>query len=169
MSSREDPLRQYLKSPTRKTLARVARVYHEWVWNCALRVTGNEEDASDVCQDVFLDLLLHPPRAEDLRSARGYFAWRVVGRVQRMRRGEARREAREARAIERAMDSGIGGDLPIEEREAVRDAVARLPDDLRALIELHYGVGLTHQEIAEAVGIPERSVKHRLQQARDRL
>src|SRR5437870_3708918 len=64
----------YLKRPARRRLALVIRLYHAHVWNVALRVTGNPEDAEDICQDVFLSLLLHPPAEEKVRSPRGYLA-----------------------------------------------------------------------------------------------
>jgi RNA polymerase sigma-70 factor (ECF subfamily) len=54
-------------------------------------------------------------------------------------------------AAEMAMDS-----------EAVREAVARVPDDQRKTIEMAYFLGMTHVEISERMGVPLGTVKSRL-------
>ena len=44
----------YLRRPSKARLARLVRDHHQFVWTVAMRITGNREDAADVCQDVFL-------------------------------------------------------------------------------------------------------------------
>jgi RNA polymerase sigma-70 factor (ECF subfamily) len=53
--------------------------------------------------------------------------------------------------------------------DAVREAVARLPHDLRTAFLLHHYEQLRYQEIAEIVGCSERGVETRLYRARQRL
>ena len=60
--------KRYLERPTRRRLEKVVRAYHDLVWRTAFRVTRHSQDAEDVCQDVFLKLLLEPPRPETVRS-----------------------------------------------------------------------------------------------------
>jgi len=69
----------------RRRLARVVDLFHEPVWTMALRASGNEEDAHDIVQEVFLSLLLHPPAPRSIRSPRGYLAYRVLAFVLRSR------------------------------------------------------------------------------------
>src|SRR2546422_11557230 len=71
-----EPLLCYLKSPTPESFADLVRAYYKFVWDVALRVTGDREDAGDVCHDVFLKLFLEPPKQRDLASERGFLAWR---------------------------------------------------------------------------------------------
>lgn len=52
---------------------------------------------------------------------------------------------------------------------AVREAVARLPHDLRAAFLLHHFERLSYQEIADITGCSERGIETRLYRARQRL
>lgn len=56
-----------------------------------------------------------------------------------------------------------------ESAAAVRDAVARLPHDLRTAFLLHHFEKLSYQEIADITGCSERGVETRLYRARQRL
>ena len=53
----------------------------------------------------------------------------------------------------------------VEARAVVGPAFARLGDDARALIALHYAAGRSISECAEVLGIPEGTVKSRLSAA----
>ena len=53
--------------------------------------------------------------------------------------------------------------------ESVHRALAALPEEQRAAIQLAYFQGLTHSEIAEHLGIPMGTVKTRLRLAFDKL
>ncbi|MBI4605999.1 MAG: sigma-70 family RNA polymerase sigma factor [Planctomycetes bacterium] len=157
--------RRYLERPTRRRLARVVRAYHEHLWRVALRVTRNHEDAADLCQEVFLKLLLEPPAPDSVRSPEGWLAWRVVARWSASRWRDARRRLREAAGARRARADG----LTAEDVEALREAVAALPEDLRASVELRYLAGLSNREAAETLGLTVRGVEDRLHRAREHL
>ena len=97
MKRKTDSLERYLRRPTRQRLARVVKDYYKFVWEIGFRVTGNEDDAADVAQDVFLTLLLEPPRRERVSSSAGFLAWSVVRRASRFKRAAQRRAQREER------------------------------------------------------------------------
>jgi RNA polymerase sigma-70 factor (ECF subfamily) len=159
-------LERYLRRPTRRRLAAVVRACEKHVWNVALRLAGHEEDAADLCQDVFLSLLDRPPPAGSVRSARGWLAARLATVARDRRRSAERRARRESLGAQRiAEDERLGAD----EVEAVRKAVEELPDRLRAVVELRYFAGLTNREVAEAVGVAEPTVDKDLQRARQVL
>jgi RNA polymerase sigma-70 factor (ECF subfamily) len=153
---------RYLKRPTRRRLASLIRQCHALVWETALRATGSRDDADDIAQDVFLDLLLRPPPPGSVSSPRGYLVWKVMGRVTNLARAEARRRARERRGRETAISDGVAA----EDLEALRAAVAALPAELRAPIEMRYFGGLANREIAAVLGVAERTVEKRLQDGR---
>jgi len=58
---------------------------------------------------------------------------------------------------------------PDERHEAVRQSVHRLPETAREVIVLHYFGGLSHQAIAETLGISPQAVHGRLIRARRKL
>jgi RNA polymerase sigma-70 factor (ECF subfamily) len=55
------------------------------------------------------------------------------------------------------------------QREEVRGALAKLPEEQRLIIELAYFAGRTQQEIATQVGVPLGTVKSRTRLALARL
>ena len=56
-----------------------------------------------------------------------------------------------------------------ERRAALRRAVAQLPEDQRAALLLRESGGLSYAEIAQALGVPEGTVKSRIARARLQL
>ncbi len=63
---------------------------------------------------------------------------------------------------------GVTHDDPIE-RLDLESAIARLPESLRLVLELHYFIGLSSREVGKALGIPSATVRFRLSVARRRL
>jgi RNA polymerase sigma-70 factor (ECF subfamily) len=156
---------RYLKRPGRRRLARLVDAYYRFVWSAALRVTGNAADAADIAQDVFLKLLLHAPRPDQVRSPRGYLAWEVLGRAAALGRAAERRKARETAAAARGGEDS----LPAADLDELRVRVRELPEELRTAVELRYFIGLRNGEIASLTGVGERQVEKRLERARDLL
>jgi RNA polymerase sigma-70 factor, ECF subfamily len=56
-----------------------------------------------------------------------------------------------------------------EETDAVRDCVDALDDPLRRIVRLRYVEGRTTRSIADAVDLPEATVRSRLDSARDEI
>lgn len=160
-----DPFWDYLRRPGRRRLARLVRAYYPMVWRAALRVSGHRDDAADICQDVFLKLLLDPPAPDRVVSPAGYLVWCVVGRAARIRRSDDRRRAREAEAAGRCRANGV----PSEDIEALHAALGELPEDLRVAMDLHYLGGLPIREVAQLLDISERAVAARLEKGREIL
>ena len=156
---------QYLVKPNRRRLARVVREHYQEVWRLALKLTGNEDDAADVTQEVFLALLLSPPKLAEVSSPRGYLAWRVVARVSRLRRTLKRRRQREEEHAQR-----LAREVTEAQRtEVVRETLAQLPEDDRTALELRYLAGLSSAEVAHIFGVGERAARLRIEKARERL
>ncbi len=165
-----DPLFAYLRRPNRRRLARVVRAYYAFVWAAAHRASGNAEDAADICQDVFLKLLLEPPAAESVRSPSGYLASRVLARASALRRSAERQRLREAAATaERSPGGAEGAMVGEDEAELLRRRVGELPEDLRRVVELRFLAGLPVAETARELAITERAVHLRIEKALDLL
>jgi RNA polymerase sigma-70 factor (ECF subfamily) len=60
-------------------------------------------------------------------------------------------------------------DPELSDAAALRDALAGLPDDSRAILALHYSQGQAISEIAAILGISAPAAKSRLFRARDAL
>ena len=163
-----DAFHAYLQRPSRRRLSRVVEEFHEHVWRVGLRISGNEPDAEDICQNVFLALLLRPPAAGSVRSPRGYLTYRVLAMAQQADRAAARRRKRQLAAFQRMAPSGVRAD-GADTLEDVREAMAGCSERVRSVLELKYFGGCTIDEIAETLDVSPRTVASDLQRGRDEL
>lgn len=129
----------------------------------AQRLTGSQQDAEDVIQDLFIGL---PDAIERYREQGLLRAWlrRITIRLALMRlRTRRLRREETIDAHDPAMRSDALGDA------AVRDALATLPPDDRAIVILKVVEGYDHREIAELLGIRRGASEVRLHRALARL
>ncbi len=154
-------------------LAELYRRHAPAVLSLARRVTGDAGTAEDVVQEVFLRLWNQPDRFDPGRgSLRSYLLAQAHSRavdIVRSRVARARREERQARAAANA-----GYDLEREVwdlavADQVAQALASLPTEERAAIELAYYDGHTYREVATILSQPEGTVKSRIRNGMRRM
>jgi RNA polymerase sigma-70 factor (ECF subfamily) len=139
------------------------------IWRAAWRYTGNNEDASDICQTVFLKLFEAASRYKISASFKTYL-FRIVNNVcidhYRKKRPAAGIDA--AEAIDTAP-------LPDERHEArernrkLRTVIAGLPKRQRWAVVLRYEADLSIKEIAATMGATQKAVERLLAHAREAL
>lgn len=153
------------------------------VYNMALRLTGNASDAEDLAQDSLLRALKALP---GFRGESGLKTWayRITVNTWKNRvRSEKRRGF--WKTVSLGLFAGEEGDedppfaaddppldqgLEKAEQEAqVQSALMELDADSRSIIVLREVQGQSYQELAEALGVPEGTVKSRLSRAREAL
>ena len=126
----------------------------------AYRLTGSADEAEDVVQDVFVGLPVALRRYVDRHL---FHAWlrTVTTRValnrmrQRGRRREVPMDGAEEALSARTRDSP-------ERRVILAEAIAALPDELRAVFVLREIEGYSHAEIGEIMGIRRGTSEVRL-------
>jgi len=136
------------------------------VYALCLRLTGDDGDAEDRTQDVFVRLW------DKLRSFRGdsaFSSWLhrlAVNVVLNERRTTSRRERRVMPAED--PDSMVGAQhaAPLHLNIDLERAIAELPDGAREVFVLYDIEGYGHGEIAQLVGIAEGTSKAQLFRAR---
>ena len=141
--------------------------YQVRLFNVALRMLGNVQDAEDVTQTVFLNafqnLRTYDPRYK-------FFSW-----IYRMTVNEslnALKRRKPTVTLEEELDIRAPGAAPdgaAEAQDRVGRALMGLKPDDRAVVVLRHFVSFSYQEIADVLGIPVRTVKSRLFTARERL
>lgn len=133
-------------------------------------------DADDLYQQTFLRVLDMPVRIDPDHNPAG-FLMAVAARLWRDEQAKKARRHRlapmeqEPKRLEQAPDS-MRTELIVEEafmRRQVRDSVQKLPEPLRMPVLLFYMGGLPVKDIAEALKLPQGTVKSRLHQARQQL
>ena len=154
--------------------------YEKNVYNLALRMTGNPEDAEDMAQEAFLKAY---SSLDSFRGDSKFSVWlyRIVSNtcLDFLRVRSRRRET----SLERE-DEGAGTgqqEIPDDslsperlfERKLTRESVQRglmsLPEDQRKILLLREIEGLSYEEIAHVLSLESGTVKSRIFRARRRL
>ena len=140
----------------------------------AYRLLGERGIAEDVVQEAFLNIWRQGVTYDAARgSARTWVLTivhhRAIDQMRAMRtRNRADREITEAVPLPSHEDTWAAVARTLE-TERVRQAMARLPPEQRQVVDLVYYGGMTHQEIADHVGVPLGTVKGRLRLAFEKL
>lgn len=138
----------------------------------AWRLTREREAARDIVQDAWLAIVRGLRRLDDPARFRAW-AYRIVTHKcadwtrRRVTRRTIEREMRDAAASaagRSSRDKDSENDVPM-----LRDALAALPDDQRAILSLHYLDGMSVREIGCVLDVPQGTVKSRLYYARNSL
>lgn len=135
--------------------------HREWVLALALRHTARRDDALDVAQDAFVQLLKKLPELELAGPLTTWLYPVVVHRAIDLARKRVRDTRDEAALAEAA--ARPAGD-PSERAELER-LVRALGAEQREVLLLRFADGFELEEIADALAIPLGTVKSRLHQA----
>ncbi len=158
----------------------LVKEYEKNVYNLALRMTGNSEDAADMSQEAFIKAY------NSLSSFRGdskFSVWlyRIVSNVcldylrSRTRKPTVSLSTENDDGEEVELDIADESQSPelLLDRSLTRDAVRRglaaLPPDHREILLLREIQGLSYEEIAAALGLEAGTVKSRIFRARKKL
>lgn len=141
--------------------------YQKQVYNLALRTVGNEEDAADMTQEVFLRAY----RAlGTFRSESKFSVW--LYRLTTNVCIDFLRSRRRHPTVSLPADESVGPEQQLTRSEMCR-SVARgldsLPDDARKILILRELDGLSYAEIGKVLRLEAGTVKSRLFRARRRL
>jgi RNA polymerase sigma-70 factor, ECF subfamily len=159
-------VRRYLEGE-RDAAGGLVDCYQKRLFNVALRMLDNVEDAEDVTQTVFLNAFLklgtYDPRYR-------FFSWIYRMTVNESLNVIKRRKRTVTLEPELQVPApGAAADRATEAQDLVGKALLRLKPDDRAVVVLRHFASFSYEEIAEALEIPVRTVKSRLYTARDRL
>ena len=150
-----------------------------FVYNMALSIVGNEADALDISQDVFLKAYMN---LDSFRGESKFSVW--LHRITYNACVDFKRKAQTQRVqivpLTYMDEDGKITDMDIpdpkadpqeilsraETREAVLSAIQSLPEDSRRIITLREFGHLSYQDIADMLSLNSGTVKSRLARAR---
>lgn len=158
----------------RRAFDDLVRATYADTYTLAYRLTGNEEDASDVVQDAYLRAYRGLKR---FRGDAAFSTWmyRITANCAATHLSKRRRNRHEE------LTDDLGGDdtrptvdpvAQVEsgaDRDRLQRALLELPPRLRAVVVLRDVYDLPHDAIAAELGISVSAAKVRLHRARRRL
>ena len=142
--------------------------YHDSVFRYAYRLTGNANDAEDLCQQAFL--MAHQ-RLDQLREPERCLSWMLT--IVRNSFLKSNRRQRPACAANLELDvdqvQQPEKDEPFFDSESLQMAFDQLDADQRIVLMMFYFEQLSYKEIAQRLQIKIGTVMSRLSRAKKRL
>jgi RNA polymerase sigma-70 factor, ECF subfamily len=145
--------------------------YRQRVWSICFRLLGNESDAQDSAQDVFVQLFLQ--RAK-FRGDSKYSTWvhAIAVRTCLMsRRSRGRRHRREG--VPTGADLDVAGqakpDAPPGAKLDLLSMLEILDEEDRALVILKYAESYDYEELAAIFELSVSACKMRISRAREKI
>jgi len=150
-----------------RAFTKLVESYERVIFNLALRMTNDREDAQDIAQTVFVKAYQNigsfDPRYK-------FFSW-----IYRIGLNEClNHRARKRQHEELDPETTSGGDAgdadevagALLRRGAIEESLMQLSIDYRTVIILRHFLELNQAEMAQILGVPEKTVKSRLHTAR---
>ena len=139
--------------------------YQKPVYNAALRMLHDPQDAMDVAQTTFLKAFEH---LADYDPSFKFYSWIYRIAVNESLNALGARKSLEAINGEEP-DEAPGPDLQVEGEQtgrAIEDALMRITPELRSVVVLRHLMQLSYRDMSDILGLPEKAVKSRLHSAR---
>ncbi len=136
-----------------------------------VRLVRDAAAAEDALQETFLRVHQHLDRHDPARPFKPWL-FRIARNVGLDALAAGRRPGRTTAGD--ATPASKSDRVPLEaarseSRDATREALDTLPDDMRALLIQRHGLGLSLDELASSWDLNERTIRTRLQAAVDKL
>jgi RNA polymerase sigma factor (sigma-70 family) len=137
-----------------------------------VRLAQQLDAADEVMTDVWLAIARGLPRLDD-PACFPRWAFQIVQRraADWVRRRSLDRQRQDTAAAEADLlaPAPMTPAEPADEILALREAISRLPADQQELLQLHYTLGRSIQEVADVLHLPPGTVKSRLFTIREHL
>jgi RNA polymerase sigma-70 factor (ECF subfamily) len=154
----------------------IVRLHRRKVFNVAYKFVGRHDEAEDLTQDIFLKVF----KSLGTFDRRANFQTWLISVSRNLCIDHYRSVRKERESVDRAIDTDHlaavapepGPMAALEQRDRVamlRQALAALPDTLREAVVMRDLQELSYQEIAGKLGLPEGTVKSRINRGRTEL
>lgn len=146
----------------------IYKLYSKAMYNVAVRITGENEEAEDVLQEAFVSAFQN---LKNYRAESSFGSWlkrivinRALNHVQRHKKDLMMSEETLIETPSWEEESE-----PPYSIENVRRAMKDLPSGFRTVLSLYLFEGYDHKEISEILGISESTSKSQYKRAKDKL
>lgn len=142
--------------------------YQRALFNTALRMTGDTEEAADISQEAFVKAY---QRLREYQPEHKFFSWIYRILVNDTLNRLKQRNKTQSIETEFTSDDRLPDEQFDDKRRSSRieSALRELAFDQRIVIVLRYFNDMTYQEMSAILSLPEKTVKSRLYSARQNL
>ena len=154
----------------------IVHQYRRKVFNIAYKFVGKHDEAEDLTQDIFIKIF----KSLSTFDRRANFQTWLISVSRNLCIDHYRSVRKERETIDRQVDpneltpasTDPGPMAALEQRDRVtllRQALGQLPDTLRTAVLMRDIQEMSYQEIADKLGLPEGTVKSRINRGRTEL
>lgn len=164
-----------VRAGDRDALAAFFECYFDRVFGLVVRLLGDRTAAEDVTQDVFYKVHRAAHQLDPERDPAKWLTTIAYNTCRDVWRSGAYRFGRRSASVEG--DPAVAGQLTLgtndperdalsgERQRLVQEAIAMLPEPLRVAVVMYEYEGLSHQEVAEIMGINHAAARKRYSRA----
>ena len=140
------------------------------VWRICYRLLGNEQDAHDAAQEVFVRLFFNRTKFEGRSKYSTWVHGITVRTCLTMRRGRGRRLKHESSQPDAQLDASASEheNAPGLSLDLI-NMLETLDEEDRAMLILKYAEGYEYEELASIFNLSVSACKMRVSRARDKL
>ena len=147
--------------------------YHRRTYSLCLRMTGNQTEAEDLTQEVFIQLFR---KIGSFRGDSAFSTWLHRLTVNQVLMHFRRRSVKNERTSDdgeipeqTVKGSSDPNKMQVVDRIALKKAISELPNGYKSVFILHDVHGFEHEEVARMMGISVGTSKSQLHKARLKL
>ena len=161
-----DELKEFMKGDD-KVFGELVNRYKERIYLVVFRIVRNKEEAKDLAQEAFVKAY---QSRQSFRAESGFYTWVYRIAVNLALNYVNRNRDRHAESLEdlQALATSDNAGVKLEEdelRQAIDNAINKLPPRQRTVFVLHHYEEKAHAEIGELLSITEGAVKANYHQA----
>lgn len=165
---------------TSEEMELLAKHHLESVFQFCCFLTGSRSEAEDLCQDTFLKAMELERKITceiENKETRNFLIGIAVNLWKNLRRKKSRRHRiAPVSSLDEMTQFSAYSEQNVEHEmlqremvEEVRNAIAKLPDKQRIVINMFYSAEMNIEEIAKVLHVPKETVKSRLRLARGKI
>lgn len=159
------------RNGSRKAHNDLYKLYSRAMFNIAMRILNDEDEAADVLQEAFIDAF---GRIGDFRQETTFGLWMkqiVINKsISQLRKRKMELVSIDDTDVEAIADTEIPDNEEMElQVRQVRAAIQQLPDGYRVVLTLYLLEGYDHEEISHILRISENTSRTQYMRARRKL
>ena len=159
---------QSLKAGKESALQNIFKHYYKYLVVTGYNITGDNEKAKDLVQDVFFELWKKRDRIDIQSSLKSYLRRAVVNRSLNYIKSQKRFDFGEENFDKQTPDKAVSAQKKLEAEDlkvAINNAIDSLPTKCKAIFILSRFEKLSHKEIAAKLDISTKTIENQITKA----